>query len=191
MAFEIPTAHPAKLVAGDTLKFTKAIANHTADDGWAMTYWLRGNGTGMAQSYTNTNETGDFSFYVDNRTTVEWTVGKYRYEAFVYKGGDRHRVDYGDFEILADFQNGTGAVDFRSDNQKALDAISATINGSASISEQQMQINGKMIQRFSINELIKAKAYFESEVAREKAEEKAERDGTSSGGTINVWLSDV
>tara|TARA_S200002703_G_scaffold112217_1_gene97734 strand:+ start:1771 stop:2346 length:576 start_codon:yes stop_codon:yes gene_type:complete len=191
MAYEIPYGHPAKMAAGDTLKFKKKLADYAPADGWTMTYYIRGNGTGMVQSYSNDNSTGDFSFYVSKRDTAEWTVGKYRFEGYVYNtNGERYRVDYGDFELTADFQNGVSALDVRSDNEKALDAITATINGSASYAERQFQINGKMIERFSLSELLKAKAYLESEVAKEKKAEATElSEGSSS--LINVILYDV
>ena len=191
MAYEIPYGHPAKMAAGDTLKFKKKLADYAPVDGWTMTYYIRGNGTGMVQSYSNDNSTGDFSFYVSKRDTAEWTVGKYRFEGYVYNtNGERYRVDYGDFELTADFQNGVSALDVRSDNEKALDAITATINGSASYAERQFQINGKMIERFSLSELLKAKAYLESEVAKEKKAEATElSEGSSS--LINVILYDV
>ena len=98
MAYEIPYGHPAKMAAGDTLKFKKKLADYAPADGWTMTYYIRGNGTGMVQSYSNDNSTGDFSFYVSKRDTAEWTVGKYRFEGYVYNtNGERYRVDYGDF----------------------------------------------------------------------------------------------
>ena len=184
MAYEIPYGHPAKMAAGDTLKFKKKLADYAPVDGWTMTYYIRGNGTGMVQSYSNDNSTGDFSFYVSKRDTAEWTVGKYRFEGYVYNtNGERYRVDYGDFELTADFQNGVSALDVRSDNEKALDAITATINGSASYTERQFQINGKMIERFSLSELLKAKAYLESEVAKEK---KAEANELGEGNSTLI-----
>lgn len=184
MAYEIPYGHPAKMAAGDTLKFKKKVADYAPVDGWTMTYYIRGNGTGMVQSYSNDNSTGDFSFYVSKRDTAEWTVGKYRFEGYVYNtNGERYRVDYGDFELTADFQNGVSALDVRSDNEKALDAITATINGSASYAERQFQINGKMIERFSLSELLKAKAYLESEVAKEK---KAEANELGEGNSTLI-----
>ncbi len=184
MAYEIPYGHPAKMAAGDTLKFKKKLADYAPVDGWTMTYYIRGNGTGMVQSYSNDNSTGDFSFYVSKRDTAEWTVGKYRFEGYVYNtNGERYRVDYGDFELTADFQNGVSALDVRSDNEKALDAITATINGSASYAERQFQINGKMIERFSLSELLKAKAYLESEVAKEK---KAEANELGEGNSTLI-----
>lgn len=190
MAYSIPYDHPAKLVAGDTLEFKKTVSDHSAADGWSMTYYIRGNGTGMRQSYSSQSETGDFLFVVDDRDTAEWTVGKYRFEGYVYKDGSRYRVDYGDFEVLPDFQAGTGALDTRSDNQKALDAITATINGSASIAEKQMQIGGKSIERFSLDELLKAQEKLEVRVAKEKQAEINERDG-GDGSLILVHLNDV
>ena len=177
--------------AGDSLIFKKAIDNHAAVDGWTMTYYIRGNGTGMVQSYSNQNSTGDFLFNVSKRDTAEWTVGKYRFEGYVYNtDGERYRVDYGDFEITPDFQNGTAALDVRSDNQKALDAITATINGSASYAERQFQINGKLIERFSLSELLKAKAYLEAEVAKEKQAEANEL-GSGNSSLIITHLYDV
>lgn len=190
MAYELPTSHPEKLAAGDTLNFKRQVENHTADDGWTMTYYIRGNGTGMVQSYSNINATGDFIFLVDKRDTVDWTVGQYFFSGYVYKDGDRFKVDQGEFEVTPDFQSGTGALDVRSDNQKALDAIVATINGSASYAEQSFEINGKQIVRFTIGELLKAKAYLEDEVAKEKASLDQEINGTNST-SIRIHLHDV
>lgn len=189
MAFEIPYGHPEKLAAGDTLKFYKALSDFSAADGWTLTYYIRGNGTGMAQSYSNVNDNGDYLISVSKRDTAEWTVGKYRFEGFVYKGGERYRVDYGEFQVTPDFQAGTAALDYRTDNQKALDAITATLKGTASIAEKQFQIGGKMIERFSPSELIKLKSYFDKECQKEQAAEDVAL-GKRSGKTIHVRLID-
>lgn len=188
MASEIPYGHPEKIAAGDTLKFYKALTDYSVEDGWSMTYYIRGNGTGMAQSYSNQNITGDYLFNVSKRDTVSWVVGKYRFEGYVYKDGERHRVDFGEFVVEPDFQNGTSALDYRSNAQKALDAVSATLLGTASVAEKQFQIGGKMIERFSPSELIKLKTYFENEVAAEKRVDKTTL-GKSGGNKVLVRFS--
>lgn len=189
MAIEIPKEHPETLVAGDTLKFQiEPTGDYTPENGWAMAYFIRGNGTQMAQKYTSSPDSGNFIFEVAARDTVEWTVGKYRFEAYVFKDMERHRVDYGDFEIKPDFQTGNAALDTRTDNQKALDAINAVINGTASVSARQFQIGGKSIERFSLKELQEAQTLLERKVAKEKQIEKDKRDGTNSS-LIKVHLS--
>lgn len=184
---DVPTDHPESLAAGDTLKFERFLADYSSDDGWSLTYFVRGRDTGMALSYTGTPYQGGWRFAVGKDVTVGWTTGQYRYEAYVYKAGERHKVDFGRFEITPDFQLGVGGLDIRTTNEKILDAIIATIQGTASSAEQQMSIGNKSISRFSPMELEDLRARYEYYVRRERAADQRKK-GKRSGRTINVRL---
>lgn len=187
MAAEIPTDHPERIAAGDTLKFEKYLAEYSSDDGWQLSYFLRGRDAGMRQTYNGTPYAGGWRFAVGKDVTVGWTTGEYRYEGYVYKGGERYRVDFGRFTVSADFQLGSGGLDIRSTNEKILDAIIATIQGTATVAEQQMSIGNKSISRFSPMELENMRARYEYYVRRERAAEDRAK-GKKSGRTINVRL---
>ena len=184
---DVPTDHPATLAAGDTLKFEKYLSDYSSNDGWSMSYFVRGRDTGMRIAYTGTPYNGGWRFAVGKDVTVGWTTGEYRYEAYVYKYGERHTVEFGRSTVTPDFQLGTGGLDIRTTNEKILDAIIATIQGTATTAEQQMSIGNKSISRFSPLELEDLRGRYEYYVRRERAAEDR-RKGKRSGRTINVRL---
>ena len=57
MAAEIPTTEPTSIIAGDTLAWTKSLADYEASL-WTLTYYLRGP---SAQTITATTSGGDFA----------------------------------------------------------------------------------------------------------------------------------
>jgi tRNA pseudouridine-54 N-methylase len=79
----------------------------------------------------------------------------------------------------------SSGFDSRSTTKQILDAIDATILGSATAGQLSMSVAGRSIQRMSLDELINAKSKFESLVAAEKSSADVAA-GKPSRNTIQV-----
>lgn len=172
---------PVKHTIGDTLKFTEQSATYPAPD---YTLTLSFSNASKAYSVTSTANGQDHDFLIATTTTATWEPGKYKYQLFAVKGSERYTVRQGDFELLPDFSK---IGDRRSDNQIILDAIIATLKGKASSDQSSVSIEGRSIQRYSYDELIKMRDKFSQLVASEKRADRARR-GLSHSGTIKVRL---
>ena len=80
MAYDIPTDIPTLFTAGDTLKFTKELADYLPADGWTLTYSLV---KSSAQIQFSASDNGDGTHLVNVATTTtdDWTAGDYRWQA--------------------------------------------------------------------------------------------------------------
>lgn len=178
----IATTEPAVIYAGDTLKFKKSFEDYKPEDGWTLSYAL----VNGSRSYTfSSSDNGDSTHLVNvaPATTAEWTKGEYRYFGHVTDGTDRYKVTEGSIEIKPDFTSVN--FDHRSHVKKTLDAIEATLLGKASNDQMQVEINGRSVQHFSPEELVKWRDRYKAEYATEQRLERIEK-GLGHNGLIKA-----
>jgi hypothetical protein len=87
--------------------------------------------------------------------------------ARVSLGGEVHTVATGKITVLASFASAT--LDNRSQAQRTLDSINATIEGRASIDQQKIEIGGRLLWRTPIPELLVLRDRYAAMVNNEKA----------------------
>jgi hypothetical protein len=164
MAPPIQTTEPASLVAGDTAKWLKTLADYPASEGWALTYTL----VNAAQRVTFTAAAQGDSYLVNvlPATTAAWVKGDYSYRASVSKAGEVFTVATGRISIAAAF---SAAQDDRSQARRTLEAINATLEGRATSATAEYEIAGRKLKYIAVPELLSLRDRLRRDVAAEDA----------------------
>ena len=76
MTLIVPTEEPAVIIAGDTLQWYRTdLPDYPADDGWVLTYNLRG--ASVIDIVAITYQDKSFEVNVVAATTAAYTIGDY------------------------------------------------------------------------------------------------------------------
>lgn len=187
---EIPTVEPSVFVAGDTLKFTREHSDYLPADGWVLSYAMV-NASAQIAITGSDNGDGTHLINVAAATTASWSVGVYRWQAYVTKSAtsERYRVGIGEIEIRTNFAAQTSGYDARSTWVQTLDALEAAMLTLASGSVSTVEItHGQHRLRFrTIEELERAIGLAKREIAKEDAAD-AVVNGKASGSLIKVYM---
>lgn len=188
----IATVEPEKIIAGDTLQFTKAISDYEPADGWALSYALVKD---AVQITFTSSDNGDGSHLVTvaAATTAAYTAGVYKWQSYVTKTTERFAIDSGTMEVTADYATETGGLDARAHCKKMLDALEAMLEGKATRDQQSYSISfgdggaSRSISRLSFGEIMEARKFYKNEYQRLLRQEKLAA-GLDSGRTIHVRM---
>lgn len=172
---DIPTTEPEYFVAGDTVKWKKALADYKASDGWTLSYALRGAGT---VNLTATASGADHQIDISAAASAGYTVGSYSFSAYVTKATERYTVGSGYIEIKKNLATATSHTDRLLTLQADLDAINAWLSKNYSFSGY--SIGGRSLNKYSITELYFLRGQLMSELSQLKDAERIRRGlGTS------------
>jgi hypothetical protein len=179
---------PSNIIAGDTAEWLLSLADYPAS-AWTLTYALVKDGVQVTFSGSQYGSTE--SHHINNNavTTAGWTAGSYSYRATVSDGADRHTVEDGTIEIVADFASATTGYDDRSFAKKALDAIEAVILGRASQAQLEYTIAGRQLKFIPPAELMDLRDRYRAEYRAEEAKKLEIRTGKSRFGSVQVRFS--
>lgn len=160
-----------KLVAGDRWKWTVSLPDYPADV-WKLVYAFRG---ASALTLTSTASGSDHLLDALPDATEDLIAGRYAWQAFVEQRTDateHYELARGQVQILPDVNKlaAGSPTDLRSQNQRILDAIRATIEGTASREERQYQVGGRSLEVRNVNELLDLEGVFAARVRREQIE---------------------
>lgn len=168
MTATIPTIEPESVTAGDLIQWTRSYSDYPASS-WQLTYALVNSSdkitiTGGADGDTH-------SVSVASGTSATWPAGTYRWQAYLTNGSSRVTVGTGSMVVKPNLA-ASAVLDTRSQARRILDAITATIEGRASMDQQSYSIEGRQLSRTPIADLILLQEKFSRIV---KAEENQER----------------
>ncbi len=172
---------PAQITSGDSIDITDTVSEYTAADGWTLTYSLSDGENQYQFSSTANGQSHDVD--VTAAATTEWAPGKYRWQATVAKAAQRFTVGRGFVTIRPDF--GNSATDPRHHVEIVLDAIESTLEGRATQDQQALSISGRSVTRMPIEDLLKFRDRYKSELNQIKAAERIAQ-GLGSGKKIMV-----
>lgn len=160
----IPTTEPARIVAGDTAKWAKSLADYPAGDGWTLSYSL----VTATNRYTfSASADGDDHLVtVAAATTAVWVPDPYAWRAQVALSGEVYTVGEGIVTVAAAFG---AAVDARSLARRQLDAVEAMLEGRASSSVAEYSIAGRALKYIPVTDLMVLRDRLRMDVAREDA----------------------
>ena len=164
----MPTQIPQTFNAGDTVRWTDSFDQYPAADGWVLNYQFINAENNF--SVTAVAQGNLFLSTIAAADSEELKSGEYRWRSTVSKEGERHTVGEGAITVKPYFS--TQTFDTRTSAKKALDNINAYLTDAKNLSASQYTIAGRTLQRYSVAELLKLKSRFETEVAREEAQEK-------------------
>lgn len=168
MTAPIPSTEPASVNAGDTVKWTKSLADYLPADSWVLTYTLI-NADSKITIVATTSGT-DHLVSVATATSAAWTAGTYDYRAQVSKAGEVFTVGSGRMVVKPAYSPAT--LDNRSQVRKTLEAIEATLEGRATSSTAEYEIAGRKLKYIPIPELLQLRDRLRQDVAREDAATK-------------------
>lgn len=160
-----PTIRPEQLIAGDTWRWTRDLADYPAGT-WELTYYFENKDHVYSAAATASGTTQSVS--IAAATTAGYAPGRYRVYARAIYGSLVESVasETGWLDVLPDFA-AAGTKDHRSWNQRVLDALKATYEGTASSDQLSMSIAGRSLSRMSKADLREEIEAFERKVQRE------------------------
>lgn len=165
MAASTPTTEPSTLIAGDTAKWLKTLADYLPADGWVLSYTLI-NGTSKI-TFAATTSGSDFLVNVAAATTTAWTAGTYSWRSQVAKAGEVYTIGSGTIVVQPSF--GASTLDNRSFARIALANIEAYLQSPANLTAASYEIAGRKLQRIGVPDLLALRDKYKAEVAREDA----------------------
>ncbi len=170
MAYTIPTGEPDSFTQGETVKWYKSFADFEPAD-WTLSYNFVGPST---FTVTATTSGGVFLSTISSTDSASYADGDYYYQAQVTNGTETYVVKNGTTTILATLANEKAGYDGRSHAQKVLDSIEAVIEGRASQSDKEIEIDGRRIDRLTPRELMQFHSAYKAKVRAEKNAERRE-----------------
>lgn len=170
MAPPIPTTEPTQIVAGDTVNWTRTLADYLSTDSWVLSYQFRlQEGTGTLTVTAATLGTG-YAATITAAQSAPLPAGLWRWDAYVTKAAERYRVDSGTLTVAPNLAALTGALDLRSPAKRAYD--NAIQIWEAVSAGQNVEIDGRTFTQHNLTDLIvyvdRCKADYQRELDAEK-----------------------
>lgn len=162
---DIPTAVPARVNAGDTIKWTRTLADYPASAGWALSYVLINADHKITISASASGN--DFAVAVPAATSAAWSAGTYDWREQVSKAGEIFTTGEGRVVVAPSF--GASTLDNRSQARRTLDAIDAVLEGRATSATQEYEINGRRMKYIPAAELLVLRDRYRMMVSQEEA----------------------
>lgn len=170
-------AEPLVITAGTTLSWYRSLTEYQPADGWSLRYTFVN--ASARYEISGAQVTADavgagWDISVPASVTSTWAPGAYEWRAFVEDATQEtvYLVDGGSVDIASD---GSSVGDIRSRAKTALDALDAVLEGRATKDQEEMSINGRMLKRFPLSELLALRAHFQSKVNAEDGRSRMRR----------------
>ncbi len=166
---DIPRTEPLSVNAGDTIRWTRTLADYPASAGWVLTYTLLNAAAKI--TITSAASGDDHAVNVAAATSAAWVAGDYAWRAQVSKAGEVYTVAEGRMTVAPSF--GAATLDTRSSARKALEAVEAYLADPNNLTAAKYEIAGRSLDRFPLSELWAHRDRLRFEVAREDAATRA------------------
>lgn len=169
MAATVPTYEPTIIQAGDTLRFTKSLADYSSAD-YSLTYVLISSLPSVQKiSIVATTSGTDFLVSATAATTAEWTPGNYTIVGYVSDSTIRYEIYRGQITITPNIQSEElGYLDTRTYWEKIRDQLREVIQAGVIREVIRYSFNGVSTEVVTMNDAFKALAYVESKVKQEQ-----------------------
>lgn len=155
-------SEPTTITAGDTVSWSRSVAEYPAADGWALSYGVAG--PTSATVGTTASGGANYTAVVSSTTTAGWLPGSYTWTAFVRRSGERHTIARGAWQVLP---NPAGEAE-PSHAQKTLDLIQAALENRIPRGLEETTIAGQQISRIPIADLFNLRQKYRAEVFNEQ-----------------------
>lgn len=180
MTTSIPTTEPSTINPGDSVNWTRSLPDYLPSDGWVLSYELVKASTRYALS---SSASGDKHLVgISAATSADYVAGDYDWRARVTKGPETYTVSTGRIRVKPSFAT---AIDARSNQRIALEAIEATLSGRATSATAEYEIAGRRLKYIPLPELLTLRDRYRIDVAREDATLRAAA-GLPNPGRIYV-----
>jgi hypothetical protein len=142
---------PEQMTAGDSIAWTKTLADYSAADGWVLSYALTREGGQI--TFQGSAAGSDHAINIAAATSADWSPGEYGFQAYVTKSGERHQVDAGLVEVLPNLAAQTEGYQSLPYCFTQRDALDAVMNVRATESQLSIAVGGRQISEMSHAEL--------------------------------------
>ena len=125
----------------------------------------------------------DYLVSVGQSTTANYTAGDYRWQAYITRNRDSERltIDSSTFEVAVNRSAST--ADPRSHAKTMLDKIESTLEGRADGDVAAYSINGRLLTKLDITDLLMWRDRYRADYLREVRRERS-LNGTATGSTV-------
>jgi hypothetical protein len=166
LAADIPDVEPLEIVAGDTVKWYKSLADYTIADGWTLKYRLIGGTVNLEKTAVDDNGTwlitiaaADLAAIVADTTC--------RLVGWVEKAAEKWTI-YDDYVRVQPNLRTATAADLKTSAVRTYEAIVAALEGRITPDIQQYQVNGRAVTKIPIKELQELRGIYAAIVWREQ-----------------------
>jgi hypothetical protein len=187
MTAPVPTTEPARVVAGDTLTWSKSLSDYPATI-WTLKY--RGINAAGKFDITATASGTDYLITVTAAASSAWVAGDYAWTAWVEKGSgptaERVTVGSGTITVAANIAT-LNTLDARTDAAKILDQLMAAYKSYTASNGlvAEYEIAGRRMKYRSAADILEQIDRWKATVAAEK---RAERIAAGLGGGNKVLV---
>lgn len=183
----IATIEPKVFTAGDTVQWTKTLGDYKPADSWVLRYTFVQKSK-MFQVTATDNGDGKHLATITAVTSASLLDGDYKWVATVTKAAERFTVAEGTVTVLPDLEASSEGRDTRTYEKRLLDAVEATMSGTATTDQASYSFDGVSITRMPWGELRSLRDMLKAEVFRQERAEKIRR-GEGHTGKILVRFS--
>ncbi len=188
------TREPLSLVAGDTISFTRTLADYPATDGWSLKYEARSGG-GQPIEFSSTPDVDSHVILVGSDITATWLPGDYVLSGFAELSGQRFEVYRGSMPVTVNPETEAGDTPVVTFAQQMVEALQKTIMARAN-GIQESTFGETRFKFWTPRELNEQLAYWElkrkNEVDIERAKAGfASRNRITPQFNISPWGSTV
>lgn len=183
----IPSTEPSSVTAGDTIKWTRTLADYPANAGWVLNYRLIN--TAGHIDIVGTASGSDHLINVLPGVAPAWAPGTYDWQAFVTNSGtgERYTIGTGRMVVLPNLSTQSAGFDTRSQARQILEGLQTAwldaVNNRAFVMEY--KVAGRQFKFATRQEWILEIDYWKRQVAKEDAANKIAR-GLGSGRKVFV-----
>jgi hypothetical protein len=123
MSAPVPSIEPTNLTAGDTVTWSRSLADYPATQSWVLSYRLINAANKI--DITAAASGADHLVTVTAATSAAWQAGTYTWQAYVTKAAERYTVGAGSVVIKPNLAAQAAGFDSRSESLQRFDAIKA------------------------------------------------------------------
>jgi len=174
---------PGKITSGDSVSWTRVVADYKASDGWVLHYAMFN--AAANYSFDGVASGDDHAINLVSADTAGWSAGRYDWTAYVTKGADRHVVTTGALIVTPDPTAGVN-YDGRTHARKMLEALEAVIEKRATASDMDLvrgTFGGREVERDPAK-LIEWRDKYKKDVESEEGEAALARGERVTGNKI-------
>lgn len=171
---------PSTIRAGDTIQWRDtegkdALGNAITSGTYGLTYYLRFNAASEGATVVGTTYATGWEFTIPAATSIGFDAGTWYWQAIATAGSVSHTLGAGQLVVQAalNYAGSPAAFDGRTQSQKDLDAVQATIRAMiAGGAVKRYSIGNRQLEKFTLGELREYESVLKARVARELAAEQ-------------------
>lgn len=169
MATEIPTCEPTSIVAGDTVKWTRSLADYSYADGWRLKYGLRGVSKLDITTTADADGVG-FAVTISAGDTGKLEAGQYQLLGWVELNGENYTVIGPQPVTVTPNYQTAAAGDLRPSAEIELELCEAQIKELLSSSNETYSIGQRSAQKRKLEDLYKTRGILIAKLGRQRGQ---------------------